>query len=214
MLGFAAAPSPADAAGRLRAVNLTVVSEADAQPWIAAVAPEVPLADAIGEPVARAGGWAIGFSLDVRDLWPRLPAGALWAHLSAGELCAEPLRIAAVNERDVPDVAAEPLLAAYDAARGERWAAACDAFAAAFERAPEVRADLDRPHLANAARAAARAGEFARASTWLEGHVKMCADRLAAIECELATNPTKARRELLAQRTAGVLARMGLDAGA
>lgn len=211
------APDRPAVARWLRALSVTVVSEADALPRIAPLAPEVVLDDTPDDAVvlpSGAAGRAIVLALDLRDIWPKLPDGAVWAHLSARDWCSVPVRIAPLAERLPLDADAEPLFLAYDAARAERWAEAADAFAAAFAESPELRARLDRPHTANAAHVAARADQLGRASTWLEEHIKICSASLAAIQREADSDPGPARAELLAQRKSAVLARMGLRAGA
>jgi len=217
----AAEATPGQRAEWLESIVLAVATDADGQPHAAPLLrARVALGDPFREVVTESGArlaWA-GFSVEAGEaLGVALPGAPCHVHLSARRWCSPALRVRwsdaagdALLGRPA-EHASDRLVSAYARAASGDHAGALDDFEAALAVAA-LRADLDRPHLYNAACVAARlatertgdarAGLLQRGLAWLREDLARCEERLAALAATPDDPRTTARRALLERHRA------------
>jgi hypothetical protein len=206
-----------DAVRALQFLHATTVIESDQDARIARVTPASP---PLGAPFRAIKGARVAeLSFDLGDLFSELPSRPFFLHLSSGRLLSQPQRREPGEGRpqSLAETARAPLaqlVAAYALCRAGEHARAVPVFRAALEH-EEVRADLDRPHLYNAACAAsasaasiadagARDRQLREAAAWLDEDERRSGERLLALWKKIAATPAEPQRARLAAQRAAI----------
>ena len=202
----------------LCALTLSVVTEKDQLAAAAKVVPQATLGSVWREvKIAARPHRAVEFAFDIRDAFGDVPKEPFYIHLSAER------HISAIQRREGAPAPAAALMGkegggaldslsiAYALCRAGNHARALNAFRTAFTQ-DDIPADLDRPHLFNAACAASlaiakatdaptREKLVAQSLKWLDEDFKLAHERLSEIWRELSRAPEEeARQRLVAQR--------------
>jgi len=209
--------SPSGRASHIRSLFVSVITERDQLPSVARVVADGAL---LGEPIARDGRWVLDLSFDLADL-VALPSEPYHLHLAAGPRCSAVQRRGPCAPGAAPqDPSSLPsgldrLVVAYSLSRAGDPFGAARFFSAAYE-APEVRADLGRPHAFNTACASARVAaahdrrpdlvEYAMA--WLDEDLRLSEQHLVLLSRALAFAPPGAERRRLQRRRDALVAHL------
>ncbi len=216
----------------LKALNVTVISEANQLPQIANVIAGRSLVqehfrDAVLEGDVKVR--VLPFSFDLRDVLEQgLYDDNFFIHISARHLCSRPIRIVRaaaalpsyLATTEGPQCyAVDQLLKAYDAWSAKRFFEAVEFFTAAL-KSEELRGDLDRPNLYNAAYCASQAALeteaeraeqlFAKTTQWRQEDLQRSNDLLLQIQKSLTAQNEGHRQQELAERRAQLLRDLGL----
>ncbi len=221
-----------DEQGWLRALNITVISEANQLPQIANVIAGRSLlqehfSDVVLEGDVKAR--VLPFSFDLRDvLGHGLYDDNFFIHISARHYCSKPIRIvraatavpsylATTEESQCYEV--DQLLKAYDAWSAKRFFDAVEFFTAAL-KSDELRGDLDRPNLYNAAYCASQAALeteaalaaqlFAKTTQWRQEDLQRSNNLLLQIQKSLTAQNEGHRQQELVEKRAQLLRDLGL----
>lgn len=216
----------------LGALNVILVSETNQIPQIAPVFGSRTLVQEHFKEADLEDGrkaWVLPFSFNLRDIAETaLYDDNFFAHVSARRYCTTPVRIVrAPSELLVgPETGAESefarvnyLLRGYDAAGAGRFPMAVEFFEKAFA-SEELRADLDRLNLYNAAYCAAQAALEAepgladrlldKTANWLQEDLRLRNELLMQIQQKLGEERDESRKTRLAGKRVRLLQDLGL----
>lgn len=231
--GILVLPPNEDEQSWLSALNMTVISEANQLPQIANVVAgrstvQEHFKDAVLEGDVRVR--VLPFSFDLRDvLGHGLYDDNFFIHIAARQYCSKPVRIVRA-ERALPSYLAtteesrfnevDQLIRAYDASSANRFSDAVGFFTEAF-KSEDVRGDLDRPNLYNAAYCASQAALetesvraeqlFDKTTQWMEEDLRLRNKLLLQIQKLLTAQNEDSRKNELEEKRTQLLQYLGIN---
>lgn len=214
-------------------LNVTIISEADQIPQIAAVFDGRTLVqDHFKEAVLEGGKKArvLPFSFNLKDMAKTvIYDDNFFVHVSARHYCSTPVRIVRApaallsypetgDENEFAEV--DSLLQGYDAAASGRFSMAVGFFEKALA-SEDLRTDLDRPNLYNAAYCAGRAALeatpeeaehlFDKTAKWLQEDLRLKNELVMQIQQKLGGETDINRKAELAEKRTRLLRDLGLQ---
>ncbi len=219
----------------LSALNITVISEANQLPQIAnVVSGRITVQEHFSDMVLDGSSKVrvLPFSFNLRDvLGHGLYDDNFFVHISARQYCSRPVRIVSA-EKSLPSYLTiietedfrfkevDQLIRAYDAGSANRFSDAVGFFTEAFKNA-DLRGDIDRPNLYNAAYCASQAALetesimaeqlFDKTTQWMQEDLQLRNNLLLQVQKLLTSQNEEKRKNELQEKRAQLLHDLGLD---